>query len=549
MKHFSIKILSLILLLFWEVGSLYAQSEFDAYNTSKREILGTARYRSMSGAFAALGGDLSSIERNPAGAAVYHSSDINVTFQLNQNNNKISWQQYQAEATKFTTNLSQIGFVASYYRPSTGNGFNFGCNYNQIYRVNRSFRVNMSTPTKYSLADFVAYTTPDTKTNDDMTYRDDFDPYAVGGPWFSILGFNSGWIVPVNDNKRGPYQSVFAYPQDNGKYYIYGPSSSYLQMQERGDISETDMFFTYNYKDHLYFGASLKLGSIFYSLQTHYGEDFIKGDYLNLENNLQTNGYGIGGSFGLIYRPMDMLRFALAFHTPIYYYLVDTYNAFGSSRYSQGKDEHGNFYPEDQWVYSGSTPEGAFSAYQIKTPPRVVLGVAAVISKYGLLSVDYELSPYGSMSIKDRKNNPYSLDNEAINQHFGVKHTIRIGAEYKPINVMALRVGFMHSSSPMKEGSGLNDFTGNSKTEVLVAGTLPHYIVPGAYNAISCGIGYWLSKSWYIDAAFVYGNEKQHLYAFPSLKNGDGELIAHAPEATTIIKRNYSAAITLGARF
>lgn len=45
---------------------------------STENINGTARYNAMSGAFGALGGDLSSIETNPAGAAVF----LKVNFQL-----------------------------------------------------------------------------------------------------------------------------------------------------------------------------------------------------------------------------------------------------------------------------------------------------------------------------------------------------------------------------------------------------------------------------------------------------------------------------------
>ena len=44
-----------------------AQSAIDAYNLSQNELRGTARYMSMAGAFTALGGDLSTLNNNPAG--------------------------------------------------------------------------------------------------------------------------------------------------------------------------------------------------------------------------------------------------------------------------------------------------------------------------------------------------------------------------------------------------------------------------------------------------------------------------------------------------
>ena len=53
------------------VGSVHAQSETDAFSLSRTEIDGSARFQAMGGAFAALGGDLSSISQNPAGGAVF----------------------------------------------------------------------------------------------------------------------------------------------------------------------------------------------------------------------------------------------------------------------------------------------------------------------------------------------------------------------------------------------------------------------------------------------------------------------------------------------
>ena len=49
-----------------DIGVLFAKEKID----------GTARFNAMSGAFGALGGDLSAIEVNPAGAAVFLKSEF-----------------------------------------------------------------------------------------------------------------------------------------------------------------------------------------------------------------------------------------------------------------------------------------------------------------------------------------------------------------------------------------------------------------------------------------------------------------------------------------
>ena len=50
---------------------------------AKETVNGTARYNAMSGAFGALGGDLSAIETNPAGAAVFLNSEFAISLNIN----------------------------------------------------------------------------------------------------------------------------------------------------------------------------------------------------------------------------------------------------------------------------------------------------------------------------------------------------------------------------------------------------------------------------------------------------------------------------------
>ena len=50
---------------------------------TKENIDGTARFNAMSGAFGALGGDMSAIESNPAGAAVFLKSELSFSLDFN----------------------------------------------------------------------------------------------------------------------------------------------------------------------------------------------------------------------------------------------------------------------------------------------------------------------------------------------------------------------------------------------------------------------------------------------------------------------------------
>ena len=55
-------------------GTAFSQSQLDAFKYSQTELNGTARYLGMGGAFGALGGDISAMNTNPAGLAIYKRS-------------------------------------------------------------------------------------------------------------------------------------------------------------------------------------------------------------------------------------------------------------------------------------------------------------------------------------------------------------------------------------------------------------------------------------------------------------------------------------------
>ena len=61
---------------------------FDALLLSGENSQGTARFESMGGAFGALGGDLSSININPAGSSVYNDNEYGITLGVLSKSNK-----------------------------------------------------------------------------------------------------------------------------------------------------------------------------------------------------------------------------------------------------------------------------------------------------------------------------------------------------------------------------------------------------------------------------------------------------------------------------
>ncbi len=62
-----------------------AQNSDDILRYSNENLQGTARFQAMQGAFGALGGDLSALNINPAGLAVFKNSEFSGTFGINYN--------------------------------------------------------------------------------------------------------------------------------------------------------------------------------------------------------------------------------------------------------------------------------------------------------------------------------------------------------------------------------------------------------------------------------------------------------------------------------
>ena len=61
-------------------SAVQSQEISDALRYAQDNLNGTARFRAMSGAFGALGGDLSSINVNPAGSAIFTTNQFGATL-------------------------------------------------------------------------------------------------------------------------------------------------------------------------------------------------------------------------------------------------------------------------------------------------------------------------------------------------------------------------------------------------------------------------------------------------------------------------------------
>src|SRR5699024_4820199 len=93
------------------VFSAHSQDLTDAVRYGTEGISGSARFSAMSGAFGALGGDLSAIRINPAGSAVFLGSTSTISLGVSNNDNSSRFMNGLVESSESEFDLNQAGAV------------------------------------------------------------------------------------------------------------------------------------------------------------------------------------------------------------------------------------------------------------------------------------------------------------------------------------------------------------------------------------------------------------------------------------------------------
>lgn len=535
MKRTACLIISAILLA---GGVAYAQGEMDAYRLSQTDLNGTARYLGMSGAFGALGGDMSVMSTNPAGLGVYRSSEVVTTVSLSTAKANTDWSGSKTGAGKTNFNFDNIAYVG--YFP-TGNdegivGWNIGLSYNRVKSFNRNYRMNGAQA--FSLADYVADMAYGIKESDLRYVENGYDPYNNSSlSWLPILGYEAGFFDPYVSG-GDEYHSAFGRQGTSG-WECYSPESVDLQVNERGSVGQYNISFATNVSDRFYLGATLAITDMDFSMTTRYTEDFTSDTWLWMDNGLSTKGTGYAVNVGAIVRPTDFLRVGVAYNSPTWYKLTDYFNGSAQTTINNiAWDEV-------------STPSYQAGEYRLRTPDRWIFSLAGVGQNF-LISADYELTNYKRMVPTDLDG--YDLQAaEDIKTDFGMSGTLKVGAEYKITPQLSVRVGTLWRSSPMKQHvkDGVSPMKDNGEyyaQAVGVVGTIPNYTVDKGTNSYSVGFGYRFTPRFYADLACVHRVYKEDAYAFPATFLSDGKVFVESVPASLKTKTT-QVALTLGYKF
>jgi long-subunit fatty acid transport protein len=395
-------IFSLCSLLLVPCSGLRAQ---DLQRFAERQIAGTARYVGMGGAMTAIGGVPSAVLDNPAGLGLYRRSELSVT--LDETIDRTS-QVYQVDTYQRTRlGIPHTSAIWSLGNPNKQQGIIFN---NLMFSIHRLASFNRDVVVEgesLGLSETVCQKTnglpdidlvPDQATEYDPWYNED-----IG--WLSILGFSTYLIDPDTT-------VLDAYLWKPAVDFTHGT----LSVSESGSCDQYTLSWAGNINNQWYVGVSMNIPTLSYTKHISLCEAY-RDNSAELRSMFHASGVGIGGSVGLIYRPIESFRVGASVQTPTMMMLsVQT----EGDMYTTIRGEN----------YEYLTPSSGSIRSEILSPLRASVGIAGQIGNTGLVSLQYDYAHSADM---------YDV------------HTLRLGAEAQVHASIFLNAGYVYESSFVQE--------------------------------------------------------------------------------------------------
>ncbi len=436
-----------------------AQSINDVLKYGTENLQGTARFQGMGGAFGALGGDLSALNINPAGAAVFNNTLITFSGTYYNTDNEANYFGTQTNSSVNDININQIGGVFVFNNTNSNSDwkkFSLAFNYDLAQNFENSYLVTgRSNQGVDSYFLNFAEGTPFGNIllqDGELIENGYLDIGANGG--FSdqqaFLGYYGGVIDPIdNDPQTSEYTRNASYTNVDQLF----------QRSSRGYNSKFTANIASEYKDKLYLGASLNFHSVFnerVDLLTETGYDADSEiQRTTFDNLLITQGSGFSFTLGAIAKLNDFVRLGGSYQSPTWYQLNDDLSQRINSDLA-----------DEDIGFIDFNIVNLFETYTIQTPSKLTGSMAVIFGKNGLLSFDYGYQDFSNAELRPQSDPSFQIVNNEITNQLGAVSTFRVGGEYR-ITQVSLRAGYRFEQSPYANTDTIGDL-----------------------NSISGGIGY-----------------------------------------------------------
>jgi hypothetical protein len=427
----------------------------DALRFSRTDYGSSSRFKSMGNAQVSLGGDASSTGGNPAGLGMFTHSEFSITPEFNT---IVTQADYLGKDTRTAVNHSNVSQSALiWYMPvnkirrnNTNNGlinltWGIGVNRNNDYNAEFNYGgINRNSSITNMYAEQSTYGYPESGLRTIPSYA--HQNYLTR----KIAGSETQYIPATTTTNN-----------EQNKNEITG-----------GSTSEVNFSGAMNISNKFYLGLNVGIVTLHYFSDALYNEtghiiDTKPGPY---ETNYRvgnaydltylfyqaTEGTGVNGRVGMIFKPFEALRIGAVFQTPTWLNMYDTYDEDFKLAFSE-RNTHN--------PYVGYAP--AFR-YKLRTPYKGSLGASIILGKSALLTADIDYVDYSSIRLSaeereagyyDSTTAKYVTDYDYLNSVNGTNTDVkqfytaavnyRIGGEYR-INNFSLRAGYGVNGSPYK---------------------------------------------------------------------------------------------------
>lgn len=432
-----------------------AQDITDAVRYSSDQLSGTARYRAMSGAFGALGGDLSAISINPAGSAIFLSSAATVTLSYNSRQNDTRYFNGVTSNKNSDVYFDQAGAVLVFNSTNENTPwkrFSIGANYSQNNSFDDSFVAQGSSARsidKYFLEYANGVPLDLLETIDDETITDLYlflGENESFGVQQAFLGFQ-GFIINPEDSD--PNNTSYTSNLGSGNF---DQQYSYISTGLNGKFAFN---FATKYQDFLNFGINLNAHFLNYDRATRLVEqNSNSGSETNeiiFSNNLSTTGNGFSLQLGTIANVTDNVRLGLTYDTPTWYIIEEQ----ATQSLETFSDEF------NDRVFVDPNVINIYPDYRLKTPGKLTGSLAVLFGDQGLISFDYSYKDFSNTELRPSNDPEFVFQNNLISDNLKAASTYKIGGEYR-IENWSLRGGYRFEESPYENEITLGDLNGYS---------------------------------------------------------------------------------------
>ncbi|MCK0160191.1 OmpP1/FadL family transporter [Allomuricauda sp. F6463D] len=430
-----------------------AQTIDDVLRYSTENIQGTARYQAMGGAFGALGGDLSALNINPAGSAVFNFSEIGITGSNYHTSNDALYGNTLSTSTSNSLDFNQVGgvFVFNSSNDSPWKKITLAFNYDLAQNFDNEFVASGNSSVgidNYFLNFAQGEPLGPLRTQQGEYIEDAYLDIGANLGYSAqqaFLGFQSGIIEPVDDDDQNT--SYFSNAQ-------YGSVNQRYIQNTSGFNSKFTLNFASQYEDNLYLGASVNFHNIFYDRISYLDEDGYDAgspiQYISFDNFLHTEGHGFSFSLGAIAKLNQSIRVGGSYQSPTWYTLTDDTSQRINSNLAVSDIDFINF-----------NVVNLYDEYKIKTPEKYTGSVALVFGQDGLISLDYSYQDMSKAELRPTSDPSFSAENNYIASTLGAVNSYRLGGEYR-IEEVSLRAGYRFEESPYENSNFVGDLNGYS---------------------------------------------------------------------------------------